>query len=510
MICSVRSLGLSGINGSVVRVECFISNGLPAFDIVGLPDAAVKESRDRVRAALKNSGFNFPVNKITVNLAPADVKKEGPIYDLPISLGIMSALSYITADISDSVFVGELSLNGEVRPVKGLLSMAVAAKAAGYKNIYVPHTVALQAAVVEGINVFPVKSVRQLYNHLCGEDAIEAVSLPAAVPQGESIQHLDFADVAGQEYVKRAIEIAAAGGHNIMLIGPPGSGKSMIARRIPSILPDMTFDEAIESTTIHSIAGVLPSDVPILTERPFRSPHHTVSAAALSGGGTTPAPGEISLAHNGVLFLDELPEFSRMAMETLRQPLEDGKVSIARVAGTLTYPCSAMFVAAMNPCPCGYYGHPSGKCVCSQNAVTRYLNKVSGPLLDRIDIHVEVPPVKYEELASKKSGETSAQIKARVNKARHIQQERYRGWGVSCNAQITTPMLKKFCSLDDEADAYLKRSFDNLGMSGRAYDRVLKVARTIADLDESESIRRTHLAQALRLRSLDRKYWNNI
>lgn len=506
MVSQINSMGVWGIDAYKVTVETSVVQGMPSFDIVGLPDLSVRESRDRVRSAMKNNGFGAASEKVTVNLAPADIKKAGPIYDLPIFLSLLIAEGVAELDLSDSAFVGELSLSGEVRPVRGLISMAVEAKELGIKKFYVPYQDAAQAAVVDGLNVYPVKNVAQLISHLCGGEKITPQSAPDFSSQ-PSAPYPDFADVAGQAFAKRAIEIAAAGGHNILLIGPPGSGKSMLAKRIPSILPDMTFDEAIQTTKIHSVAGLLSGDKAIICHRPFRAPHHTVSAAALTGGGATPLPGEISLAHNGVLFLDELPEFSRIALETLRQPLEDRTVSIARVSGTLSYPCNTMFAAAMNPCPCGYFGHPTRKCSCTPQAVSRYLNKISGPLLDRLDIHVEVPPVAYDELSATEKAESSESIKQRVNAARKIQQNRFRGSGIYCNANMTTAMLKEFCKLDAAASDYLGSSFEKLGMSGRAYDRILKLARTIADLDNSDNITKSHIAQAIRLRSLDRKYW---
>lgn len=509
MFSEINSMGVWGIEAYKVSVETNISRGNAYFDIVGLPDTSIRESRERVRSSIKNNNLRFPTSRIVINLAPADVKKEGSVYDLPILVGVLLAYGEIDCDVSDAVFVGELSLKGSIRPVRGLLSMAIKAKQLGFKRMFVPAEIAVQAAVVEGIEVYPVHDVAELVEFLKGEKDIP-IQKAEAFEQMRTDNLLDFADVAGQHFARQAVEIACAGGHNILLIGSPGSGKSMIAKRIPSILPSLTFDEAIETSEIHSVAGNLSNDRPMITTRPFRSPHHTVSAAALSGGGTNPTPGEVSLAHNGVLFLDELPEFSRKSMETLRQPLEDGKISISRVAGTLTYPCEVMFVAAMNPCPCGYFGHPKRKCTCSENQVKNYLGKVSGPLLDRIDIQIEVSPVKYDELISKKSSESSESIRQRVEKARVIQRNRFKDDKIKCNAQMSTAHLKKYCVLDEEANEYLKTGFERLSMSGRAYDRILKVARTIADLQGNENISKRDIATAFRLRSLDKKYWNNF
>ena len=506
MVCFSNSMGIFGLETFNVRVEADVAMGFPGFDIVGLPDASVKESRDRVRSALRNCGFEIPDGKITINLAPAHIRKEGSVYDLPILMALLKYSGQLVADISNSVFIGELSLSGDVRSVNGVLPMTMKAKEDGFQNIYVPYHNKNEAAVVKGINVYPIKNLNQLFDHLCGKKPLETATVDIE-DEENAVQIPDFSQVKGQSEAKRAIEIAAAGMHNILLIGTPGSGKSMLAKRIPSILPDMTFEESIETTKIHSVAGLLGANKGLITTRPFRAPHHTVSAVGLSGGGTVPKPGEVSLAHNGVLFLDELPEFSRAAMEVLRQPIENGEITISRVSGTLSYPCDVMLVAAMNPCPCGYYGHPTRKCICGPKAVTRYLSKVSGPLLDRIEIQIEVPPVEFSDLTSQIQEECSADIKKRVNKARYVQQERYKGTGVKCNSGITPAMLNKCCPMDDKAQQLLGKAFDKMGLSARAYDRILKVSRTIADLDQSEVIKSIHIAEAVQYRSLDRKYW---
>lgn len=506
MVTQIKSMGLFGMNAYPVDVEVDVLKALPNFDIVGLPDAAIKESRDRVRFAFKNSGYEFPNAKITVNLAPADVRKAGPLYDVPIFLGLLCVSGQLEQIPDDAAFIGELSLTGELRPVSGVLPMAIHAKEAGLKSLYVPLANAAEACVVEGLDVYGIEHINQLVSFYKGLCAL-APATPGHREQTPTLHLPDFSEVKGQGGAKRALEIAAAGGHNALMIGSPGSGKSMLAKRLPSILPDMTFEESIETTKIHSIAGMISRDNPLVYDRPFRAPHHTVSPAGLSGGGSVPRPGEISLAHNGVLFLDELPEFSRGAMEILRQPVEDGQVTISRVNGTLSYPCSVMLIAAMNPCPCGYFGHPARPCTCSPTQVTRYLSRVSGPLLDRLDLHIDIMPVKFDSISSAQPSESSADIKRRVNRARQLQNERYQGTGISCNARLTPALLSQSCKMDDGALRLLKGAFERMGLSARAYDRILKVSRTIADLDSSELIQSAHIAEAVQYRSLDRKYW---
>jgi len=501
MICSVRTLGINGIHGSLVSAECYISNGLPGFDIVGLPDAAVKEARERVRAAAKNSGFTFPVSRITVNLAPANTKKAGSHYDLPILIGILAATGGVRRPKSTSAFIGEVSLDGTVRPVSGVLPMALAAKREGVQVLFVPAENAAEATLARGPAIYPVRSVRELAQGLNGETVLQEQE--PWIPVKQTVNALDFKDVLGQENVKRALEVAAAGSHNVLLIGPPGSGKSMLSKRLPSILPDMSREEALDVSQIYSVMGLLTAKEPLVTARPFRSPHHTISNAGLVGGGANPRPGEISMAHKGVLFLDELPEFRKDTLDLMRQPLEDGKVTISRASGAVSYRSEFMMVCAMNPCKCGWYGDPSGRCTCNERAVEAYRSRISGPLLDRIDIVVEVPSVHFEDLRRRAEAEPSAEIKKRVDAARTVQQNRFKENGSMCNARMGPEEMRRYCALDDGCAALMKQAFETMGLTARSYDRILKVARTVADLEGSPAIQMQHLAEAIQYRAVN-------
>ncbi len=505
MFSRVSTCGLIGLEGYHIQVESDISNGIPAFDIVGLADPSVKEARERVKAAINNSGYEFPIRRITVNLAPADTRKEGSGFDLPIALSILASAGIIPQNATEGyMLAGELALDGSIRHISGMLCKAIAAKELGFKKIMVPENNYKEVSVIRGLEIYSAYTLWEAVEHFTGVNPISMKSHSEAFIPNQNICKDDFSDVKGQKNAKRALEVAASGGHNLIMIGSPGSGKTMLARRLPTILPDLTFEESLEITKIYSVSGLIAQDSPIIQERPFRSPHHTVSAVSLVGGGSQPKPGEASLAHNGVLFLDEIPEFPRRTLDVLRQPIEDGVANISRINASVTYPCRFMLVAAANPCKCGYYGDPTKRCTCSFKDAENYLSRLSGPLMDRIDIHIQVPTLKYIEIENEKTEESSEEIRKRVNQARKIQQERYKRYGIYCNAHLKGAMVREFCRVSVEGKKVLRAAFDRLNLSARAHDRILKVSRTIADMEGSEIIQSKHVAEAIQYRALDR------